>query len=117
MRTVICLLLLSLLCGVCFAESKHPALNVEAYSDVMPGDVNLDGKVDLLDLDLLGQNYGTGVGWAQGDFDGDGDVDLLDLDALGANYGETVPEPVTLLVILFGGIVLLGKKPAEGVRL
>ena len=54
----------------------------------LPGDANADGKVDLLDLDLLGQHFGaTMATYAEGDFNGDGVVDLLDLDILGANFG------------------------------
>lgn len=52
------------------------------------GDANGDGSVDLLDLDILGSNFGlTPATLAQGDFNGDGTVDLLDLDILGSNFG------------------------------
>ena len=34
------------------------------------GDANLDGKVDITDLDLLGQSYGAESGWLFGDFNG-----------------------------------------------
>ena len=45
-------------------------------------------RVDLLDLDILGSNFGTSPAtFAQGDFNGDNVVDLLDLDILGANFG------------------------------
>lgn len=80
----------------------------------LPGDANGDGTVDLLDLDILGANFGsTGATLAEGDFNGDGTVDLLDLDILGANFGSTtggsaVPEPTTLVlagVLAFGGLV------------
>ncbi|MFM8413132.1 MAG: autotransporter-associated beta strand repeat-containing protein [Planctomycetota bacterium] len=55
-----------------------------------PGDTNLDGVVDLLDLlEVLGSNtYETTTPsiWAQGDFNYDGFTDLLDLLAiLGSN--------------------------------
>ena len=68
----------------------------------LPGDANGDGTVDLLDLDILGANFGaTDATVAQGDFNGDTVVDLLDLDILGANFGqsssEAVPEPTSLL--------------------
>lgn len=52
------------------------------------GDANRDGGVDLLDLDLLGQNWlGSDTDWAQGDFNGDGTTNLLDLDLLGQYWG------------------------------
>ncbi len=51
------------------------------------GDANLDGRVSLLDLDILGQNFGQTIGWSGGDFSGDGSVSLIDLDFLGQNFG------------------------------
>ncbi|MEO0532175.1 MAG: dockerin type I domain-containing protein [Planctomycetota bacterium] len=78
----------------------------------LPGDANGDGSVDLLDLDILGANFGTmGTGTnATGDFNGDGNVDLLDLDILGANFGSggssaAVPEPVGVVLAAFGVVV------------
>lgn len=54
---------------------------------VRDGDANLDGTVDVLDLDALGQNYNlSGKIWSQGDFNRDGTVDILDLDVMGQNY-------------------------------
>ncbi len=54
-----------------------------------PGDINLDGMVDLSDLAALLSNFGltAGAGLAEGDLDGDGDVDLSDLATLLANFG------------------------------
>ena len=72
----------------------------------LPGDANGDGKVDLLDLDILGMNFGTmgGALFSDGDFNGDGDIDLLDLDILGANFGAmssvSVPEPSSSLTLV-----------------
>lgn len=57
------------------------------------GDANGDRNVDLLDLDILGTNFGaTDATYAQGDFNGDGTVDLLDLDILGQWFGNTYGE-------------------------
>jgi hypothetical protein len=55
----------------------------------LPGDANLDGKVDVSDLGILAANYGTTAGatWDKGDFNGDGKVDVSDLGILAANYG------------------------------
>ncbi len=51
------------------------------------GDFNLDRKVDLLDLSILGGNWQQAVGsYADGDANGDGVVDLLDLSDLGQNW-------------------------------
>ncbi|MEO0531972.1 MAG: dockerin type I domain-containing protein, partial [Planctomycetota bacterium] len=57
---------------------------------VSPGDANGDGAVDLLDLDILGTNFGTApASFQQGDFNFDGRVDLLDLDILGSRFGTS----------------------------
>lgn len=72
----------------------------------LPGDANGDGSVDLLDLDILGSNFGLteGATVAQGDFNSDGAVDLLDLDILGSNFGLStggaIPEPLSATLVL-----------------
>ena len=57
---------------------------------VVPGDVNLDGKVDFSDLVALARNYGQAGGWLQGDFDNDGTVGFDDLTILARNYGQAL---------------------------
>jgi hypothetical protein len=61
----------------------------------MPGDANVDGKVDVGDLGILAANYGrTGDAiWTMGDFNGDGKVDVGDLGILAAHYGEGSTNP------------------------
>lgn len=79
-----------------------------------PGDADSSGLVDLLDLDILGTNFGASPAtFAQGDFDGNNAVDLLDLDILGTHFGHTnadpataVPEPATLLLVGFGVVAV-----------
>ena len=60
----------------------------------LPGDANLDGRVDVLnDAFALIGNLGTtnGAAWRDGDFNGDGMVDVLnDAFALVGNLGQTV---------------------------
>ncbi|MEM6749993.1 MAG: dockerin type I domain-containing protein [Planctomycetota bacterium] len=79
----------------------------------LPGDANGDGVVDLLDFDVLAQNFGsnTGNGAADGDFNGDGTVDLLDFDILAQNFGATspaaVPEPASLGLLGLGAAALV----------
>lgn len=71
-----------------------------------PGDVGLDGSVDIFDLvaiDSAGR-YGTGAAadWSQGDFDYDGRATVFDLVAVsGAGWfgqGSYLPPPVAPLV-------------------
>lgn len=57
----------------------------------LPGDLDGDCDVDLVDLANLLTNYGlpSGATLQMGDADGDGDVDLIDLATLLSNYGTT----------------------------
>lgn len=55
------------------------------HLNVLPGDFNLDNKVNLDDRELQNENLGmimTGAEFTDGDFDGDGDVDSNDESAL-----------------------------------
>ena len=63
---------------------------------LLPGDANLDGKVDVLDLAILAANYRKHVtgGWMQGDFNNDGVVDVEDLALLAANYRQSYASDV-----------------------
>ena len=52
------------------------------------GDINLDGKVDARDLNLLALNWHStaSYGWENGDFDGNGAADAADLNAMALNW-------------------------------
>jgi hypothetical protein len=72
-------------------------------SPYLPGDVNLDGEVDLDDFDRLKLGFGIGVRPAEGDIDFDRDVDLADFSLLKENFGASsasfaVPEPSACLL-------------------
>jgi len=75
---------------------------------VTPGDFDLNGTVDHLDLENWEQHYGTalGAGVTTGDADEDGDVDGVDLLAWQLNFSPpqplsvAVPEPSAALMIL-----------------
>ena len=63
---------------------------------LLPGDINLDGTVDVQDLAILAANYRKTVtgGWLQGDFNNDGVVDVQDLALLAANYRHSYASDV-----------------------
>ncbi|MEM9295252.1 MAG: family 16 glycosylhydrolase [Planctomycetota bacterium] len=77
---------------------------------LLPGDANGDGVVDLLDFDILAQNFGrgAGIGPSGGDFNSDAFVNLLDFDILAQSFGSasaaSVPEPASLAVLLAGAL-------------
>jgi len=68
-----------------------------------PGDVNLDGQVNVLDLVAIsaGGKFGNQLPavWADGDFNYDGVVNVLDLVAISAagvwGTGNYLPLPIT----------------------
>lgn len=67
---------------------------------LLPGDANIDGKVDSVDAGILAENWlGAQKAWKQGDFNGDGRVDDIDATMLASNWLKTssssaaVPEP------------------------
>ena len=63
----------------------------ELVKYTLPGDVNLDGRVDFSDLLILGQHYGsTTAKWDQGDFNYDGKADFTDLLTLAQHYGGSL---------------------------
>jgi len=59
----------------------------------LPGDVNGDGIVNILDLSRLGKAFGataTDPNWdKEADINSDNIVEVLDLSILGKNYGKT----------------------------
>lgn len=85
-------------------QSLTVTLIGEVIETTLQGDANGDGTVDLLDLDILGSEFGSMSGVSPADFNGDTNVDLLDLDILGANFGQSingtsVPEPASLAFV------------------
>lgn len=76
------------------------------------GDTNLDGKVDVLDLNQVGLHWQQEVAaWSAGDFAANGTVDVIDLNELGLNWqqsiplaaAQSVPEPSGVLLLLVAG--------------
>ena len=61
--------------------------NLPSHTAYVPGDANLDGKVDATDLNVVGLNWRQDMtGWCSGDFVADGVVDAKDLNQLGINW-------------------------------
>jgi hypothetical protein len=85
---------------------------------VLPGDANLDARVDLNDFGSLKAHFATGSALGEGDFSGDNRVDLSDFGLLKANFGRsdgfdqnklrspqitaTVPEPASAWLLILG---------------
>ena len=84
----------------------------------LPGDANLDGKVDINDLTIVLANYNqTGMRWSQGDLNYDAKVDINDLTIVLSNYNQSlgasatsmaaVPEPSTIALLLASAACLV----------
>jgi hypothetical protein len=74
--------------------------------ELIPGDINADGLVDVADYDIWAANVGaTNATWSQGDLNGDGLVDVADYDIWAANVGATAatPEPISMIILAIGG--------------
>jgi hypothetical protein len=59
--------------------------NVSVF-EMPPGDLNLDGRVDLLDLQLFTRDWLKQQSGLNGDLDGNGKVDFNDFGILGENW-------------------------------
>jgi cyclophilin family peptidyl-prolyl cis-trans isomerase len=96
----------------------YPACVTEAVElELSPGDANLDGEVNLLDLAILADAYGTTsrCEWTDADFNGDWVADDADLEAMALHWGLSeggamVPEPVTVLLLSAGSLWLIRRK-------
>ncbi len=65
------------------------------WKQIIPGDINMDGMVDISDLAIMGANWDLtgqagGALWGEGDLNGDGAVDISDLSILGAYWGTSI---------------------------
>ncbi len=103
-------------------------VRLDMEGGLQPGDANHDGKVNLADLQILGDNWqSTSATWDQADFTGDGNVNLADLQIIGDNWGfgtvpdvafdqavslsgVVIPEPATLGLLGLSGLLMLRRR-------
>ncbi len=101
----------------CFDNTVTGQVTVMA---TYPGDFNLDGVVNNLDLAIFYANVFTGTTWQRGDANYDGVVNGLDRDLLVSHMGlpplsgsapdasmTPVPEPGTLVLLAAAAVVML----------
>jgi T5SS/PEP-CTERM-associated repeat protein len=71
------------------------------------GDINLDGTVNIFDINSVSANWGAAG--PQGDANGDGIVNIFDVNLISSNWGASgaaaVPEPAGLALFLLGALV------------
>ena len=111
--------------GTGFTGATSPTFGVV----LLPGDANLDDKVDFSDLVILAQHYGQPGDWTDGNFNGDPTVDFADLVILAQHYGQStnasqvgpastaVPEPFSMpsLLLLAGGLLRWRRPSPRGI--
>ncbi|MBN2023226.1 MAG: right-handed parallel beta-helix repeat-containing protein [Pirellulales bacterium] len=73
-----------------------------AFSLLLQGDANLDGRVDDIDWEIFATYWGTtsGATWYQGDFTFDGQVSPVDFSIMASHIGQTYwPAPASAPVV------------------
>lgn len=74
------------------------AFLLEEIIGTVPGDTDLNGRVDFPDFLALSDSFGQSGGWGDGDFDGNQRIEFADFLLLSQNFGTSaavtiVPEP------------------------
>ena len=76
-------------------------LDEGTYKPLTPGDFDLDGDVDGVDVETWASNIGIGDSWSEGDVNGDRVVNFDDFNYFGQFLGSSVvPEPDGLALML-----------------
>ncbi len=80
------------------------------------GDADLDGNVNLVDLNAWLAGVATGSpNWGGGDFNGDGNINLVDLNIWLSTDPPSaapviIPEPASAVVLAVAGVMVLGRR-------
>jgi hypothetical protein len=81
------------------------------YRDQLAGDANGDGVVDIFDVNVVSDNWGS-TGLA-GDVNFDATVDIFDVNTISDHWGNTspvevsaVPEPATMVLMMLSALVV-----------
>jgi hypothetical protein len=72
----------------------HDAIDGTYIYNPIPGDLNRDGLVDILDLMTVAGSFGTTPGgppYPEADLNHDGSIDILDIILVARNWGRTTP--------------------------
>ena len=89
---------------------------MNAQNGTVPGDVNGDGVVNILDLTYVASHFGKNVDQAQTpnpDVNGDSIVNILDLVFVANRIGDSVPEVSTLIFGRGGDSITLDPAQVE----
>jgi subtilase family serine protease len=81
----------------------------------LPGDINVDGLVDVADYNIWAANVGApDATWTMGDLNDDGLVDVADYNIWAANVGSTASSTVVSANSIGPGLTLQGSSPVDG---
>ena len=103
-----------------FGDQDHgPFKTAVEFMNVLPGDANLDGAVDVGDFNLWNRyKFDSGdphVTWGKGDFNRDGVVDVADFNIWNANKFQSssplsVPEPSAYGLVMLAVFAMICRR-------
>jgi hypothetical protein len=75
------------LSALCKGKTLNAPQTALSSVQLLTGDINDDGAIDVLDAARLGLDFGRTGSQLAADLNGDGEVDIIDLVLMAANYG------------------------------